>query len=65
MTEAKKTVIDILVRRDKLSREDATNRLKEALEAVQEAFRFGEDPEEIWMEEMGLEVDYLLAIIGY
>ena len=65
MTAAKETVVIILVGRDKLSREEATNRLKEALEAVQEAFRLGEDPEEVWMEETGLEVDYLLAIIGY
>lgn len=65
MTAAKETVVNILVGRDKLSREEATNRLKEALEAVQEAFRLGEDPEEVWMEETGLEVDYLLAIIGY
>lgn len=64
MTEAKETVVRILEQRDRMPRIDAEECLEEALEAVQEAFYLGEDPEEIWMEETGLEVDYLLAIIG-
>lgn len=65
MTEAKEEVIRILEQRDKMPRIEAEQCLEEALAAVQEAFHFGEDPEEVWMEETGLEVDYLLAIIGY
>ena len=65
ITEAKEEVIRILEQRDKMPRTEAEQCLEEALEAVQESFRLGEDPEEVWMEEVGLEVDYLLAIIGY
>ena len=64
MNEAMETVVRILEQRDKLPRIEAEQCLEEALEAVQEAFYLGEDPEEIWYEEVGLEPDYLLAIIG-
>lgn len=56
---ATKEIVEIFMRRDGMTREDATELLKEAYSAVQEAILNGDDAGEVWMEETGLEPDYL------
>lgn len=46
-----------------MTREDATELLKEAYSAVQEAILNGDDADEVWMEETGLEPDYLYNLM--
>lgn len=58
-------VVAILMRREQLSREDALNWVKEALDMVMDAIseeRYME-AEDIWQDEVGLEPDYLLSIL--
>lgn len=55
----KKAVIAILQNRDGMSREDAT----ELLESCRDAVREGDDPEEILEIDLGLEPDYIWALI--
>lgn len=55
----KKAVISILMNRDGMSREDATELLQSCREAVKE----GDNPEEILEIDLGLEPDYILALI--
>lgn len=56
-------VVAILMRKEELSREDALNWVKEALEWVEIAISRGEDPDDIWMDQTGLEPDYLYNIL--
>ena len=56
-------VVAILMRKEELSREDALNWVKEALEWVEIAISRGEDPDDIWVDQTGLEPDYLYNII--
>lgn len=56
-------VIDTLMCREDISREDALQWVKEALEWVEIAIRRGEDPDDIWMDQTGLEPDYLYNIM--
>lgn len=58
-----KEVVAILMRKEELSREDALNWVKEALEWVEIAISRGEDPDDIWMDQTGLEPDYLYNIL--
>lgn len=53
------TIVDILVRRDGMTREEAQEMLEEAKERVRE----GDDPEEVLREEFGLELDYFWELL--
>lgn len=58
-----KDIVEIFMSRDGMTREDAIEILKEALFAVQEAIHYGYDADEVWMEETGLELDYLYDLM--
>lgn len=60
---AAKEIVEIFMRRDGMTREDATELLKEAYSAVQEAILNGDDADEVWIEETGLEPDYLYNLM--
>lgn len=55
----------ILMQRDGLSREEAENEIKYTMEMVYDALANGdyEEAEEIWMDNMGLETDYLMMML--
>lgn len=54
------TIVDILVRRDGMSRSEAEEAVQEAKDRVSN----GENPVEILEEEFGLEPDYIFELIG-
>lgn len=56
---------NILMKRDGLSREEAENEIKYTMEMVYDALANGdyEEAEEIWMDNMGLETDYLMMML--
>lgn len=56
-----KSIIDILVQRDGMSRIDAEELVEQARTRVAE----GEDPEEILLEDFGLEPDYIFELIPF
>lgn len=56
-------VIKILMERDHLTREEARNVVKNVLDILYVNADDYEYCEEIWMEETGLEVDYLLEVL--
>lgn len=58
-TYGKKAVISILMNRDGMSWEDAT----ELLQSCRDAVREGDDPGEILESDLGLEPDYIWALI--
>ena len=60
---AAEEIVEIFMRRDGMTREDAIELLKEAYSAVQEAILNGDDTDEVWMEETGLEVDSLFNLM--
>ena len=60
---AAKEIVEIFMHRDGMIREDAIELLKEAYSAVQEAILNGDDADEIWMEETGLEPDYFYNLM--
>lgn len=64
-SSGKKRVIAILMRRDGLSQSEAEAMLNDTLEQVEAAIAQGdtEGAEDIWMGDLGLEVDFLLDII--
>lgn len=53
------SIKQILMRRDKMSAEDAEELINEAKEAVSE----GQDPEEVCEEYFGLEPDYIWELL--
>lgn len=53
-------IVNVLMRRDGLSLEEAYEQLNDARERLTD----GDDPEEILYEEFGLEPDYLFDLIG-
>lgn len=57
------TVQEILIRRDGLSLREAEDLIEETREACLAAIDCGDDPEEVFMERLGLEPDYLLDIL--
>ena len=63
--KGREKVVAILMRRDGLSREDAVITLEDAMSEVYDAIDGTSclDPEEVWMEETGLEPDYLMDLI--
>lgn len=60
---AAEEIVEIFVLRDEMTREDAIERLKEAYFAVQKAIINSCDADEVWMEETGLELDYLYDLM--
>lgn len=56
---------NILMKRDGLSREEAKNEIKYTMEMVYGALANGdyEEAEEIWMDNLGLETDYLMMVL--
>lgn len=60
---AAKEIAEIFMQRDGMSHEDALEYLREAYSAVQEAILNGDDADEVWMEETGLEPDYLYNLM--
>jgi len=57
------TLLDILMQRDGLSEEEALELIEEVREACLEAIDQGEDPEEVFIDMLGLEPDYLYDIL--
>lgn len=55
------TLKQVLMRRDGMSSSDADDAIEDARERVFS----GEDPEEILLEEFGLEPDYIFDLLGY
>lgn len=53
-------IVNVLMRRDGLSLEEAYEQLNDARERLAD----GDDPEEILYEEFGLEPDYLFDLLG-
>ena len=55
-----KVLVNILMNRDGLSKEEAT----EIIDTIKErVFEYGEDPEELLLDELGLEPDYVLDLV--
>lgn len=59
MSANDESLVTILMRRDGLSKDEATAMVNDARLRVAE----GEDPEEILLEEFGLEPDYIFQLI--
>ena len=57
-------VIQILMQRDGLSRGEAKEVVKNVLDIIYRCADDIEYCEEIWMEETGLEVDYLMEVLS-
>lgn len=58
--------IEVLMKRDSLSREEATQLVQDTVEYILHEMAFGqgnEDPADIWMNETGLEPDYLVEVL--
>ena len=57
-------VARIIARRDDMLLDEAIELVQEAVDAVRDAvFEGGADAEELWMEMLGLEPDYMLDFI--
>ena len=58
-------IVKILMNRDDLSKEEATEFVKETKEMVESAIRSGDytAAEDIFMEELGLEIDYMVSLL--
>lgn len=56
---AEETIVDILVRRDSISREEA----QELLDSAKQCVADGEDPEEVLEMHFGLEPDYIFELL--
>ena len=55
-----KVLVNILMNRDGLSKAEAT----EIVDTIKErVFEYGEDPEELLLDELGLEPDYVLELV--
>ena len=63
LNEAAKAVARLIAERDNLDLADAEALVEEAIEMCEAAIHAGEDPEDIWMEETGLEPDYMLEVL--
>ncbi len=59
--EEPETLKQVLMRRDRMSAEEADERIAEARERVED----GEDPEDVLHDEFGLEPDYVFDLLGY
>lgn len=60
-----KEIIDILMRRDDISENEARNLVEDCMEEVETAIAEGRyyEAEDIFMQEIGLEPDYLMNIL--
>lgn len=58
-------MIKILVDRDDITREEAKERISETKAMVEDAIRSGDytAAEDIFMEELGLEIDYMVSLL--
>ena len=58
-------VVEVFMRRDGMSKVDAANRLRSIMQSINQMLIEGqsEDVEDYWMDESGLEVDYLLPLL--
>ena len=55
--------VKVLMQRDGLPLDEAIEQVCEAFEECMSALESGEDPEEIWMENLGLEPDYMFELL--
>lgn len=60
---ARKTITDILCRRDGCNVDEAERRIDETLERMEEVNFDPEECEEIMAEELGLEPDYIIDLL--
>ncbi len=61
------TVVQILMRRDGNTEQEARDRVSETKELIEEAIERGDytEPDDIIRDELGLEPDYCFEILGY
>jgi hypothetical protein len=59
-----KNLVETLMDRDKLTREEAEKQVADVRESLMERLANGEMPDDICEEEFGLEPDYLMDLIG-
>jgi hypothetical protein len=57
------SIVDVLMRRDGLSREEAEDEVQNAREELMDRLADGDDPYDICQELFGLEPDYLMELI--
>lgn len=64
-SNGKERIVNILIKRDDFTREEAASLVDDVMEQVYDVLSTGDysEAEEIWMSELGLEVDYLLALL--
>lgn len=65
MTKRAKEIVDLLMRRDGMTKEDAFVRYKEVKSELMDAIDGTSciDPEEVLMDELGIEPDYIFNFI--
>lgn len=64
MGRNKREIVEILMNRDDMSERDASSLFEETRELLDEAFAGGgEDPEQILLDQLGLESDYVFNFI--
>lgn len=65
MTKAIDEVVEVFVNRDGMSKVDAINRLRSIMRDINRMLIEGhsEEVEDYWMDESGLEVDYLVPLL--
>lgn len=67
MNESKEEIIEILMKRDNLTREKASSFLNDTIDIIKGNMRpdgsNADEIEEIWIDETGLEIDYLFNIL--
>jgi hypothetical protein len=51
------------MKRDSMTREEASSLVDDVMNMVYDAVACGDDAEEIWMSELGLEPDYLMDLL--
>lgn len=61
--DANNQVVQILMKRDKLVLNDAIQQVLDTAAEMLDAIAEGDDPEEILMDNLGLEPDYIFEII--
>ena len=56
-------IVEILMSRDGITRAEAEDLVEEVRNLILDAIDNGDDPEEILMDELGLEPDYILELL--
>lgn len=61
----KESSMNVLIKRDDFTQEEASSLVDDVMKQVYAVLSAGDysEAEEIWMSELGLEVDYLLALL--